>query len=652
MRRALLAAALVLGAPGTAAAAPFSELAPRAIHDDPACLRATGAPGELINHTRTGDPSQVRLSSVGPQGFTRSTTLPAKTLGRCAAADAKPGGAGIVAITAAEFEAGGQPSIDAILREPGGTWGPAQIALDASSVRTVASAVSDRGDALVAAIRDSREDRVTVEATRRAPGGAFAGAETLFAAPAVGSNVRVQAGMSATGEAVVAWSLLSKAGAPRELWAAVAPPGQAFHAAVKIGELRGPAPFALAVGSAGHALLVFSAAKRIQVAERAPGGEFGLAAGVADADDLNADLPTAAVRADGGAIVAWHGISDGLTAAVVRPGPGAFGAPVTLAPRAVSGQVREVYGLLFRPSPEDELLSADDVDDEGRFPRAVILGDGRALVTWAGAGRREAVWFVAPWSATLPLAGGAPDARIHGSELRDVRAVTPLALENGAAAVAWTRADDERQIHVAVEGAADVSGPSAPRVRVGPVKAPIDLDEGVSVPVTCSAACDVRVQTGDGGPLDFPATASLSRAGSTRVGVRSLGDLFVPRRSTIALRVRYGAPGALRGEGRTRTLRVRLGSGPPVAKIVAAKARRDGADVVVTWRTRRDAKRGNFYAYLVERPGEPALLARVAQGGPRRFEVRFKHRPTGTSVVILTGDDARGIIRGNRVAVR
>ncbi|MDA0161425.1 hypothetical protein OM076_14200 [Solirubrobacter ginsenosidimutans] len=652
MRRALLVAALVLSAPGTAAASPFGELPPRAIHDDPACLRATGAPGELVNLTSTGDPSQVRLSSFGPHGLTRSATLPAKTLQRCVAADAKPDGAGIVALTAVEYAPGGQPSIDAILREPGGTWGAAQIALDASSVRTIAAAVSDRGDALVAAVRESREQRVSVDVARRAPGGAFAGAETLFSTPALSSNVRLQAGMSATGEAVVAWSLRPKPGATRELWAAVAPPGQAFHAATRIGEIRGPAPFALAVGPGGHALLVFAAAKRIQVAERAPGGEFGLAAPVAEADDVAVELPTAAVRADGGAVVAWHGISDGVTVAVVRPGPGAFGAPVTLAPRAVSGQAREFYGLLFRPSPDDELPYADDIDDEGRFPRAVILADGRALLTWAGPGTRDGVSFIAPWSAMVPLAGGPTEARIHGSELRDARAVTPLVLENGGAAVAWTRADDERQIHVAVEGAADVPGPSAPRVRIGPIKAPIDLDEGVTVPVACSAACDVRVQLGDGGPLDFPALASLSRAGSTKVAVRALGDVFVPRRSTIAMHVRYGAPGALRGEGRTRTLRVRLGSGPPVAKIVGAKARRDGADVVVTWRTRADAKRGNFYAYLVERPGEPALLARIAQGGPRRFAVRFKHRPTGTSVVILTGDEARGIIRRNRVAVR
>ncbi|HEY6890798.1 MAG TPA: hypothetical protein VI300_23540 [Solirubrobacter sp.] len=651
MRRVVLAAALVLSAPGTAAAASFGELAPRATHDDPACLRATGAPGEIVNHTTTGDPAQVRVSSFGPHGFIRSTTLPAKVLQRCAAADAKPGGAGVVAFNSAEYPPGGQPTIDAILREPGGTWGPAQVALDASSVRALASAVSERGDALVAGVRESDEQRVSVDVTRRAPGGAFAGVETLFAAPAVGSNMRVQAGMSATGEAVVAWSFRAKTGATRELWAAVAPPGQPFHAAVKIGEIRGPAPFALAVGSGGHALLVFPAAKRIQVAERAPGGEFGLAAPVAEADDLAAELPTAAVRADGGAVVAWHGISDGVTAAVVRAGPGAFGAPVTLAPRAVRGQLREFYGLL-RPSPEDELGYPADVDEEGTFTRSVILGDGRALVTWAGSGTRDGVWFVAPWSATLPLAGGPPEAKLHGSELRDVRAVTPLVLENGAAAVAWTRGDDEHQIHVAVEGAADVPGPAAPRVRIGRLETPIDLDEGVTVPVTCSAACDVRVQIGDGGQLDVPATVSLSRAGSTKVGVRILGDLFVPRRRTIAMHVRYGAPGALRGQGPTRTLRLRLRPGPPVAKIVGATARRDGSDVVVTWRTRRDAKRGNFYAYLVERPGEPALLARVPQGGPRRFEVRFRNRPTGTSVVIITGDDARGIIRRNRVAVR
>jgi hypothetical protein len=285
-------------------------------------------------------------------------------------------------------------------------------------------------------------------------------------------------------------------------------------------------------------------------------------------------------------------------------------------------------------------------------PRAAIMADGRALLTWSGPGKREGLWFAAPWSATLPLAGGPPEVRIHGSELRDVRSVTPLVLANGAAAVAWIRDDDERLMHVAVEGAADAKTSPPPRVRVGQPKQPINLDDGITVPVTCSAACDVRVQIGDGAPIDTPGTVALPRAGSTQLAVPVLGSLFVRRRSTITLHLRYGAPGALHAEARTRTQRVQLTPGPPLAKIVGAKARRDGTDVVVTWRTRTDAKRGNFYAYLVERPGEPALLARIAQGGPRRFEVRFKNRPTGTSVVILTGDDARGVVRRNRVAVR
>ena len=90
----------------------------------------------------------------------------------------------------------------------------------------------------------------------------------------------VQAGMSASGEAVVAWSFLTRSGLYRELWAATAAPGAAFGAPVRVGEIQLGSPFSLAVGEGGHALLAFATAFELRVAERAPGAGFAAAAAV------------------------------------------------------------------------------------------------------------------------------------------------------------------------------------------------------------------------------------------------------------------------------------------------------------------------------------------------------------------------------------
>ena len=142
----------------------------------------------------------------------------------------------------------------------------------------------------------------------------------------------MRAGMSASGEAVVAWSFQPRGGAPRELWAAVAAPGAAFGAPVRIGAPRGGSPFELAVGGGGHALLAFASGDDLLVAERAPGADFGAATRVGEAKDRFAVFPAAAVRADGGAVVAWQGRSTPASRPSCARVPAPFGAPLTVAP--------------------------------------------------------------------------------------------------------------------------------------------------------------------------------------------------------------------------------------------------------------------------------------------------------------------------------
>ena len=333
----------------------------------------------------------------------------------------------------------------------------------------------------------------------------------------------VQAGMSASGEAVVAWSFLTRGGLYRELWAATAAPGAAFGAPVRVGEIQLGSPFSLAVGEGGHALLAFATGVQLRVAERAPGGGFAPAAAVGPARDRLAILPAAALDAAGGALVAWQRASDWAVDAVVRPGPGAFGAPVRLsrAARLPLPSGLQAFFDAFTPVDfEGEHSSSTNRDPTARPSiRVRVIAGGRALVTWAAPFGRDGVWSLAPRSATLPLAGGTAETRAHGPGVRDADLVTPLVTEGGVPAVLWRdNRDDEGddRLHAALEGAAQTEE-RAPRVEVRAAgQRVLRGSEALVLRVTCSAACDVRAQAGSGlGGAN--GTLSLTRAGSGRL---------------------------------------------------------------------------------------------------------------------------------------
>ncbi|HEY6890797.1 MAG TPA: hypothetical protein VI300_23535, partial [Solirubrobacter sp.] len=243
---AVLAGALLLGAPS-----PFGEVPFRPAGGAATCLRATGYPGEVVRSTNTG----AQFLTATPNGLVPvAEATPGTSTNGCPEAAAQPSGTGVVAF------AGVDGVVRAALREPGSAWGePADVASapELSYGHPLAAAVSEHGDAIVA-FAGGAQQRHEVRAVRRAPGAAFAAAETLFTAPKrATSRMRVAAGLSATGEAVVAWSFQPAAGRPREVWAATAQPGGAFAPAAKVGTLRAGSEFALAVGAGGHALLAF-----------------------------------------------------------------------------------------------------------------------------------------------------------------------------------------------------------------------------------------------------------------------------------------------------------------------------------------------------------------------------------------------------------
>ncbi len=250
LRSLLPALGLLALVPAAASAAPFGEPPLKAVSGAATCLRATGAPGELVRSTRNG----AEILQAGAAGLTPVANLPlAGETGSCPRAAARPGGAGIVAFFTSD-PANGDSLVQGRLREPGGAWGQTTELLrtkQSASGTVPAVAVSERGDGLVASAGRSGSV-VQILAARRTAGSAFGPAETLFSARSnPDSETRVRAGMSAGGEAVVAWSFQPGAGGPRELWATIATPGAAFHAPVRIGLPRASSPFDLAVGDGG-----------------------------------------------------------------------------------------------------------------------------------------------------------------------------------------------------------------------------------------------------------------------------------------------------------------------------------------------------------------------------------------------------------------
>jgi hypothetical protein len=664
MKRILFTAALLLAVtPAVASAAPFGELPFRSAGGVAECLRATGYPGELVRGTpgRSADdgPAEgggAQFLQATPGGLTPVADVPseAATSG-CPEVAARPSGAGIVAFAASsEFEREG--FVRATLREPGATWGTrfdlAEAENGFADGRPLAVDISDRGDALVAFAASDEQRGMTISAARRDPGAGFGAAQTVATtSKRAGNQVRLAAGMTGAGEAVVAWAYRPVVGKPRELWAAIAPAGAAFGAPVKLATLRTGSTFDLAVGVGGHALLAFVSGDDVLVSERAPGAGFGPPARVGGAGDLFTTAPVAAVRADGGAVVAWSNVLAGDAHAVLRPQAGPFGAPVVLAPKSGFRYPKLILDLLAALLSDENLgeFVSGGSDDETSDPRASITPDGRAFVTWGGLAQRDGLWWGAPRAALVPLAGGPVQDETFGTELRDAGSVTALTTPDGVAGVAWTDNGDGRRdgrLHVALEGVAAAADAAPPKLTVlAPTRRVLKPTEPLRFGVRCAAACDVRVQAGEGA-LAPGESFSLRRAGERRISLDpSFEPLATLRGGPVTLHLRYGAPGARRATAKSVTYRLRRLPDAPRPKILNPVARRDGKKIVVTWRTDRDAKASYFNVVASKKrtaTAEESFEYSEVSGSKRLFRGRLVDGGAARYVQIITQvEDAR-----------
>ena len=328
--------------------AAIGEAPPLEVDGEPACLRATGAPGELAVG---GAVETVELLRATKAGLEPEHTL---ELESCTGVASRPNGAAVAAgDNAGDFVAH--------LREPGGDWGE-RIVLDdtQTAAGNVAVAVSDSGAAVVLWAETNVHSARALRFARRLPGGDFGPPTTL----ANGVVTSLRAAISDAGEAMVMWS--SYEDEFDAVHVATVPTSGAFPEPVVVGEVPADNAPALAMGPDGRALVALPG-RELRVLERAPGAAFGAPTAVGPISGRAGAL--AALDKGGAAAIAW------TTAAGVE-----------LVSRARAGA--------FTPA----LMVG-----RGTSTSLALTPDGQALVSFAAADSVELV--------TVALGGGDTQAR-------------------------------------------------------------------------------------------------------------------------------------------------------------------------------------------------------------------------------------------------
>jgi hypothetical protein len=632
-RLSLLAVIGSLIAAGSASAAPFGELPFTPVPDNVRCLRATGAPGELVRSTDDG----VRFMTASAGGFADAGEVKVDGgASRCPAVAAQANGAGVLAVPSG-FK------LQAAVREPGGPWSPLAV-LDNDMDSAPVAAVSDRGDAAVAWVKTStgRVQTHRVLVARRPAGGAFGAPEVVATIKTPAGSPALQVGVSGRGETLVAWSVPPRFDADSLAWldptssvdVASAGPGGPFAVAHGVAPSAPVSAPALAVARDGRALLATFDGESVRVAERPPGQPFGAAEPVARAADVLTIEPAVALDSSGAAVVAWTGIQAEL-GAVTRLRAGAFGAPVTITrPRSLHGSDTIVLALLRQFAGAFGGAFDNLPDDDEANVTATITADGRALIT-AGGTTGERV-LPALRVASLPLAGGHLDSQALAGPLRDPVANSLVPLADGRPAVAWAEnppelGDGRGRLYLALEGATEPADPPSPTVTTGlPFTTALHAKDALELPVRCSAACEIFAYENRSGAF---ARFELSRGGSGTLRIGGfLGELpLAPlHRGPVRIRLLYGGPGARHPDEKVVTLQLRRLEGPRPPAVRDVRARRRGGRIEVSWRTDVPAKPGDFGAIGTHTRSldEVPIALTLGDGDRKRTRFRLTLAPT------------------------
>ena len=453
----------------------------------------------------------------------------------------------------------------------------------------------------------------------------------------------VAAGVDADGRLTVATAVgVRSRGAIGDLSAlsvSTAAPGEPLRRTTLVPAAQDVGRISLAVGPDGRALLATTYQEQVHLFERSADGEFSEAKPLGG-DEETADEAAIALDPGGAAVVAWRSTTYGdrdrrsrTAIQVARRAPGgSFEAPAQIWSR---GQADS--GGFIAIGLEDEVAPPLD---QARL-RAAIAPDGSTAITWIAprrvAGDRLPAGFVATASPEAPYRV----VRL-GGPCRSVNGVVPRAGSDPRPGAAWTdnaahHLDDDLEFPIA-SGRLHVTDPNAARPAAATPPPGLTLprsrrvqrlwsEDSIRVPVVCDAPCDLRVFAPDGN--DPAVAAGASFAGPGR------GDVEVyPTLEKLGLRVRTqrlvvhacSADGTSMATART-TVRVVRNRPPPVPEPVGVDARREGNEVVVSWRTDFPARRTSFTVFGLNGRGEEAGVAAepgfVEGKGRTRFRVRL-----------------------------
>jgi hypothetical protein len=599
MYRLALVLLLLAITPAAAEAAPFGELPPLAVKNPARCLRATGAPGEVVRWA----PQGAEFLQVTASGFAAPVKIGlGDSFLECPVAKAQPTGAAVVI---EEVDDG----IAFAVREPGGTWGPTQLIerTDGHTLDDPAAAVSPRGDVAVAwtdttLVHDDLAARVLV--MRRPAGGKFgAPIELQKRAPYEAAKPHVALGMQDDGTVLALWNPANpdRKGSELVLFAGAAP-GAPFGPAERLSSNVDLHEFSLTVAPDGRALAVIDEGAHTPVLERPPGGTFARVADLGYTESFLGHVAVA-LRADGAAIVAWQDLLDLQVMEIRRNGVGPFGKP-----GRVGAKPEDPYGEEL-----SDFVAGAPTDHEGRGLAAAFAGDGRPVLTWAPTATLGNLDWTPATVATFP-----GDVQVLSGPLRDADSITPVILADGRPAVAWSDVSSggDSHLHVAIEGAPAAADPPAPRVEIGRIE---QIRHGLALPFRCSAACDIRATVPDG----VTGTRSLRAAGSGRLKLLPDFDpIMLTRPDSVAVQVFTGAAGGRAATSRNVTAKLRV---PRVPRFEGLAAVRRGKRIVVTWHTASPLRRASVIGIgsSTRAPADPFFGSVLEGKGRRHFRMKL-----------------------------
>ena len=284
---------------------------------------------------------------------------------------------------------------------------------------------------------------------------------------------------------------------------------------------------------------------------------------------------------------------------------------------------------------------------------AALGADGRALLVWATEDR-------ALGTATV-TSSGRTEIGTLGSPLREPLGPSPLLLADGSRALAWT--DDHSaftsgpfagRLHLALEGAPGSPASSKPKVTIGrPRRSALRPAQPLTLPVRCSAACDLRAWLP--GRRQTFVNASLERAGTVDLRFDPHFEAIAPARpGPISITVQSGPPGARRPQRQTARPAC---AGCPLRRFRTSRTlrvRRRGDDLVVRWRTDvrpRDAYQLVYATRTRDIERDPSPVYGEVTGRGRSFRVVLRDaarkRYVHVSVLQFVGQRTRTeMIRG------